>query len=82
MDSPDIYDVLETVSADMQSLDGATEAKTSIAMGYLRRPYAFDSRLTSLVVCSRLTSLAVCSRLTSLAVCSPNTESGSDGDRI
>lgn len=33
IDAPEVYDVLEAVSTNMQSLEGVTETKTYIAMG-------------------------------------------------
>ncbi|EMA29215.1 Lrp/AsnC family transcriptional regulator [Halobiforma nitratireducens] len=32
VDAPEVYDILETVSSNMQSLEGVTETKTYIAM--------------------------------------------------
>ncbi|RKD88117.1 Lrp/AsnC ligand binding domain-containing protein [Halopiger aswanensis] len=32
VDAEEVYNILETVSSDMQSLDGVTETKTYIAM--------------------------------------------------
>ncbi|QCC58165.1 Lrp/AsnC ligand binding domain-containing protein [Natrinema thermotolerans] len=33
VDTPEVYDVLQTVSTDLQALDGVTDTKTYIAMG-------------------------------------------------
>ncbi len=33
IDTPEIYDVLQTVSSSLQALDGVTDTKTYIAMG-------------------------------------------------
>ncbi|AGB32915.1 Transcription regulator AsnC-type-like protein [Natrinema pellirubrum DSM 15624] len=33
VDTPEVYDVLQTVSSDLQALDGVTDTKTYIAMG-------------------------------------------------
>ena len=33
IDAPEVYDVLETVSSEIQGLDGVTDTRTYIAMG-------------------------------------------------
>ncbi|OAQ52718.1 AsnC family transcriptional regulator [Natrinema mahii] len=33
VDTPEVYDVLQTVSSGLQALDGVTDTKTYIAMG-------------------------------------------------
>jgi len=33
VDTPEVYDVLQTVSSSLQALDGVTDTKTYIAMG-------------------------------------------------